>query len=73
MYKLRSTGFAAHPALSHVLNLHLQDNIMSRSKFKAMEWKMIEVEHLARKVKKLADKKGSQQGTPGGGSPVGGA
>jgi hypothetical protein len=46
---------------------------MSRSKFEAMERKMIEVERVAREVKKLADKKGGQRGTPGGGTPVGGA
>jgi hypothetical protein len=43
MNELRSAGFSAHPSLSHVLNLHLQDNITSRAKFEA---------------KKLADKKG---------------
>lgn len=58
MYELCSTGFVAHPNLSHVLNLHLQDNVISRSKFKAMERKMVEVESLACKAKKLADKNG---------------
>ena len=71
MYELCSTRFAAHPALSHVLNLHLQDNVMSQPKLKAMERKMTEVEQLAHEAKKLADKKGGQRGGPSGRSPVG--
>jgi hypothetical protein len=30
-------GFAGYPKLSHVLNLHLQDNMVPRSKFEALE------------------------------------
>lgn len=41
-------GFSAHPALSHVLNLHLQDNVASRSKFEALEKRVLEVETLAK-------------------------
>lgn len=39
MHKLRVAGFSAHPVLSHVLNLHLQDNVASRSKFEVLEKK----------------------------------
>ncbi len=30
-------SFAGYPKLSHVLNLHLQDNMVPRSKFEALE------------------------------------
>ena len=56
MSKLRLAQFSAHPALSHVLNLHLQDNVVSRSKYEAMEKRMLEIEKVARDAKKVADK-----------------
>jgi hypothetical protein len=40
-----------------VLNLHLQDNVTSRSKFELLEKRMGEVERLVREAKKLAKKK----------------
>jgi hypothetical protein len=67
MEEIRSLGFGAHPALSHVLNLHLQDNVVSRSKFEALEKKLQDVERLAREAKKLADKKATGRPAGGGG------
>ena len=74
MNELRSAGFSAHPSLtvSHVLNLHLQDNVTSRSKFETLEKKVGEVEKIAKEAKKLADKKGGPNhaaaATAGGGN-----
>ena len=56
MHELRSAGFSAHPALSHVLNLHLQDNIALRSKFEALEKRVLEAEKLAKEAKKIAER-----------------
>lgn len=67
MEDLRSIGFGAHPALSHVLNLHLQDNVVSRSKFEALEKRLLEIEKTAKEAKKLADKKAGPT-RPGGGN-----
>jgi hypothetical protein len=64
MTELKNIGFRAHPVLGHILNLHLQDNVASRSKFKMLEKKMGEVEHMARDAKRLAKK----QGDGGGGN-----
>jgi hypothetical protein len=58
MNDLCGTGFGAHPALSHILNLHLQDNVVSRLRFEALEKRLQEVEKVAREAKKLADKRG---------------
>jgi hypothetical protein len=58
MTKLRIVGFGAHPALGHVLNLHLQDNVASCSKFKVLEKRMGEIERLVRDAKKAAEKQG---------------
>lgn len=68
MTEIRSVGFSAHPALSHILNLHLQDNVVSRSKFEVLEWRLAEVEKVAWEAKKAADKKVTfrQQGGAGG-------
>jgi hypothetical protein len=76
MAELRAVGFGAHPALSHVLNLHLQDNVVSRSKFEKLEARLIEVEKIAKEAKKAADKKVSFRpggSGAGGGTPAGGA
>jgi hypothetical protein len=37
MRDLRAANFSAHPALSHILNLHLQDNAVTKSEMSAME------------------------------------
>jgi hypothetical protein len=71
MDELRTAGFGAHPALSHVLNLHIQDNVVSRSKFEALERKFIEVERITKEARKAADKPRAAGGTPRG--PAGSA
>jgi hypothetical protein len=40
MRELRAANFSAHPALSHILNLHLQDNAVTKSEMIAMEKKL---------------------------------
>ena len=72
MEEIRSIGFGAHPALSHVLNLHLQDNVVSRSKFEVLEKKLLEVEKVAREAKKIADKKAPAR-AGGAGAGAGGS
>jgi hypothetical protein len=37
MRDLISDNFAGHPKLSHVLNLHLQDNMVPKSQFEELE------------------------------------
>jgi hypothetical protein len=71
MSELQTAGFGAHPALSHVLNLHIQDNVVSRSKFEALERKFIDVERIAKEAKKAADRPRAG-GTPCGGAARGG-
>mmetsp|Transcript_3766 Transcript_3766/g.5135 ORF Transcript_3766/g.5135 Transcript_3766/m.5135 type:complete len:277 (+) Transcript_3766:1972-2802(+) len=58
-----SQGFSADSKLSHVLNLHLQDNAVMQGEFKAFKKKVIEVEKqtlasqkIANQAKSLADK-----------------
>jgi hypothetical protein len=40
MREMLLDGFSGFPKLSHVLNLHLQDNTVPRSKFEALEEKV---------------------------------
>jgi hypothetical protein len=56
MEELRLAQFSAHPALSHVLNLHLQDNVVSRYRYKSLEKKVTEIAKIAKEAKKAADK-----------------
>jgi hypothetical protein len=56
MEELRLAQFSSHPALSHVLNLHLQDNVVSRSKYESLEKRVLEIEKVAHGAKKAADK-----------------
>ena len=72
MEELRVAQFSAHPALSHVLNLHLQDNVVSRSKYEALEKRVLEVERIAVGAKKAADKAAGGGGGGGGGGAAGG-
>lgn len=60
--------------MSHVLNLHLQDNVMYRSKFERLEARFTKVEKIAREAKKAADKKVSFRlgGRGAGGGAQGG-
>jgi hypothetical protein len=56
MEELRLAQFSAHPALSHVLNLHLQDNVVSRSRYESLEKKVAELTKITNEAKKAADK-----------------
>lgn len=56
MEELRLAQFSVHPALSHVLNLHLQDNVVSRSQYESLEKKVLEIGKIANDAKKAADK-----------------
>jgi hypothetical protein len=56
MEELWMAQFSAHPALSHVLNLHLQDNVVSRSCYESLEKKVTEIAKVANEAKKAADK-----------------
>jgi hypothetical protein len=58
MEELRLAQFSAHPSLSHVLNLHLQDNVVSRSKYESLEKRLLEIKKGAYAAKKAADKAG---------------
>jgi hypothetical protein len=40
MRKFREANFSAHPALSHILNLHLQDNAVTKAEMAVMEKKV---------------------------------
>jgi hypothetical protein len=57
MNELKIVGFGAHPALGHAWNLHLQDNMASRTKMEALLKRAMEAERLAREAKKLAPEK----------------
>jgi hypothetical protein len=37
MRELRAANFSAHPALSHILNIHIQENAVTKSEMIAME------------------------------------
>jgi hypothetical protein len=41
MDALRLAQFSAHPPLSHVLNLHLHNNVVSQSKYKSLEKRLL--------------------------------
>jgi hypothetical protein len=66
MEELRLAQFSSHPALSHVLNLHLQDNVVSRSKYESLEKRVLEIEKVAQGAKKAADKAVGAGGKKGG-------
>jgi hypothetical protein len=52
MEELWLAQFNAHPALSYVLNLHLQDNVVSRSRYESLERKVTEIAKIANEAKK---------------------
>jgi ubiquinone biosynthesis protein UbiJ len=70
MRKLREANFLAHPALSHILNLHLQDNLVSKADMVVMEKKLKTVLDEVKALKSAADrgaaakKKGKGSGAP---------
>ena len=53
MEDLASEGFEAHPRLSHILNIHLRDNAVSRS---AMDRVLsANIKRIAEKAEKTSD------------------
>jgi hypothetical protein len=55
------------------LNLHIQDNVVSQSKFEELEKKFVEVEQIAKEARKMADKpraSGAPHAGAGGGAVV---
>jgi hypothetical protein len=57
MRELRMSNFSAHPALSHILNLHLQDNAVTKSEMAAMEKKLKGVMDELKTLKSAMDRK----------------
>jgi hypothetical protein len=50
--ELSSESFEAHPRLSHILNIHLRDNALSKS---AMDRVLTEIKRIAEKAEKTVD------------------
>jgi hypothetical protein len=59
MRKFREANFSAHPALSHILNLHLQDNIVTKSELTMVTKK---IKYLAEGGGKTVNKGSGQKG-----------
>ena len=53
--ELSSEGFEAHPRLSHILNIHLRDNAVSKSAMDRVLAEMTEIKRIAEKAEKTAD------------------
>jgi hypothetical protein len=58
MRELRMANSSAHHALSHILNLHLQDNAVTKSEMALMEKKMKGVMDELKTLKSAVDRKG---------------
>jgi hypothetical protein len=50
-------NFSSHPALSHILNLHLQDNAVTKSELAAVEKKLKGVMDELKVLKSAVDRK----------------
>ena len=50
------TKIVGHPALSHILNLHLRDNAVMKSDFKLLTAQMATLTALVALAKSMADK-----------------
>jgi hypothetical protein len=70
MRKFRETNFAAHPALSHILNLHLQDNAVIKSEMKAALDKIKDLTADVKTLKGAADRKVTAKNAKGGAAGV---
>jgi hypothetical protein len=75
MRKLREANFSSHPALSHILNLHLQDNSVSKADMAGMEKKLKAVLDEVKALKSAADrgvsaKKKGNAGATGASTPT---
>jgi len=55
MQDLASKGFVAHPWLSHILNIHMRDNAVSRSAMDRVLSEMADIKRIAKKGEKTAD------------------
>jgi len=55
MQDLASEGFEVHPRLSHILNIHLRDNAVSRSAMDQVLSEMADIKRIAKKAEKTAD------------------
>jgi hypothetical protein len=55
-------NFSAHPALSHILNLHLQDNAVTKSEMALMEKRLKSVLDEVKALKSAVDRKGGFAG-----------
>jgi len=53
--ELSSEGFEAHPRLSHILNIHLRDNALSKSAMDRVLAEMTEIKRIAEKAEKTVD------------------
>ena len=53
--ELSSEGFEAHPRLSHILNIHLRNNAVSKSAMDRVLAEMTEIKRIAEKAEKTAD------------------
>jgi hypothetical protein len=56
MQDLASKGFVAHPWLSHILNIHMRDNAVSRSAMDRVLSEMADIKRIAKKGEKTADR-----------------
>jgi hypothetical protein len=56
MRELREANFSAHPALSHILNLHLQDNVVTKAEMGEIREKLKSVLDEVTKMKASFDR-----------------
>jgi hypothetical protein len=68
MRKFKETNFSAHPALGHILNLHLQDNAVTKSEMKAALDKIKDLTADVKTLKGAADRKVTANNAKGGGA-----
>jgi hypothetical protein len=57
MRELRMANFSAHPALSQILNLHLQDNAVTKAEMASMEKRLKSVLDEVKALKSAVDRK----------------
>jgi hypothetical protein len=68
MRKFRETNFSAHPALSHILHLHLQDNAVTKSEMKAALKKIKDLTADVKILKGAADREVTTKNAKRGGA-----
>jgi hypothetical protein len=57
MRELRMANFSAHPALSHIINIYLQDNAVTKSEMASMERRLKSVLEEVKALKSSIDRK----------------